>query len=284
MQNVGFTVGMLVAYQMFASRLSQPVLRLVGLWQEFQQAAIAVARLGDIMNAPVEPHTLQPSRSASAHGTIVVTDLSFRYSEHRPYLYERLSFRVEAGACMAIIGPSGCGKSTLAKLMQGFYVPSHGEIRVGGRDTQNLSANELRQFFGVVPQETTLFSGTLYENLVLSNPHATFEQVIQACRMAEIHETIERLPEGYQTQIGEHGVGLSGGQKQRVAIARALLKRPKILIFDEATSNLDPHTASLFAKTVNHLAGKVTMLFIAHELPAGLKVDGVINLESARLT
>lgn len=284
MQNAGFTVGMLVAYQMFASRLSQPVLRLVGLWQEFQQAAIAVTRLGDIMNAPVEPYSLQPSRSAAAHGTIEVTDLSFRYSEHLPYLYERLSFKVEAGTCMAIMGPSGCGKSTLAKLMQGFYIPVHGQIRVGGRDTQNLTANELRQFFGVVPQETRLFSGTLYENLVLANPHASFEQVIRACRMAEIHDTIERLPEGYQTQIGEHGVGLSGGQKQRVAIARALLKRPKILIFDEATSNLDQPTAEQFAATVNHLKGSVTMIFIAHQMPRGLKIDGRLELDPLRRT
>jgi subfamily B ATP-binding cassette protein HlyB/CyaB len=176
------------------------------------------------------------------------------------------------------MGPSGCGKSTLAKLMQGFYTAEHGQIRIGGRDTQSLSANELRQFFGVVPQETRLFSGTLYENLVLSNPHASFDQVMRACRMAEIHDTIEQLPQGYQTQIGEHGVGLSGGQKQRVAIARALLKRPKILIFDEATSNLDQRTAEQFAATVNHLKGSVTMLFIAHQLPRGLKTDGSLEL------
>ena len=229
MRNVGFTVGMLVAFQMFASRLSQPMLRLVGLWQEFQQAAIAVKRLGDIMNAPVEPYSLTPSRSAAAEATVEISDLSFRYSEHLPYLYEHLDLKVEAGTCVAIMGPSGSGKSTLAKLMQGFYLPSHGQIQIGDRDTRNLSANELRQSFGVVPQDTTLFSGTIYDNLVLANPHATFEQVVQACKMAEIHDTIEQLPEGYQTQIGEHGVGLSGGQKQRIAIARALLKRPKIL-------------------------------------------------------
>jgi subfamily B ATP-binding cassette protein HlyB/CyaB len=138
--------------------------------------------------------------------------------------------------------------------------------------------NELRSHFGVVPQETTLFSGTIYENLVLANPHATFEQVIQACKMAEIHDVIEQLPEGYQTLIGEHGAGLSGGQKQRIAIARALLKRPKILIFDEATSSLDSPTAEQFAKTVNQLKGKVTMLFIAHQLPSGLQVDEVVKL------
>jgi subfamily B ATP-binding cassette protein HlyB/CyaB len=282
MQNTGFTVGMLVAYQMFAGRMSQPLLRLVGLWQEFQQAAIAVKRLGDVMNAPAEPHSIVPSRSSPASATVEVSDVSFRYSDHAPLLYEHLNVKVDAGACAALIGPSGCGKSTLAKLMQGFYLPTHGHIRVGGRDTRHMAANELRQHFGVVPQETLLFAGTVYENLTLANPHATFDQVVQACRMAGIHETIEGLPEGYQTTVGEHGIGLSGGQRQRIAIARALLKRPRILIFDEATSNLDSVTAEQFARTINQLRGKVTMLFIAHQLPRALKVDQIVDLGGSK--
>jgi subfamily B ATP-binding cassette protein HlyB/CyaB len=280
MQNVGFTIGMLVAFQMFAGRLSQPVLRLVGLWQEFQQAAIAVKRLGDIMNMPSEPHTLVPGRASTELVEVDVQDLAFRYGESLPYLYERLNVRLRPGACVALTGPSGSGKSTLARLMQGFYTPSEGRILVNRRDTRSLAANELRGHFGVVPQETVLFSGTIYDNLILANPHATFQQVIQACRMAEIHEVIERLPDGYQTAIGEHGVGLSGGQRQRLAIARALLKRPRVLIFDEATSNLDQDTAEQFGRTVNQLKGRVTMLFIAHQLPRGLQVDEVIRLGS----
>jgi subfamily B ATP-binding cassette protein HlyB/CyaB len=279
MQNTGFTVGMLVAYQMFASRVSQPMLRLVGLWQEFQQAAVAVKRLGDIMDAPAEPYSVMPARSAPAPGAIEVVDLSFRYSEDTPLIYEHLTFRIEAGTCVAIVGPSGSGKSTLAKLMQGFYAPTHGEIRIAGRSTQHLAANELRVTFGVVPQDTTLFSGTVYDNLAVANPHASFDEIVHACRLAEIHRTIEELPRGYQTPIGERGVGLSGGQKQRVAIARALLKRPQVLVFDEATSNLDRDTAEHFAATISRLKGKVTMLFITHDVPQALHVDGVIRLE-----
>ena len=281
MQNDGFTVGMLVAYQMFAGRLSQPVLRLVGLWQEFQQAAIAVKRLGDIMNAPAEPYSLMPSRAASNDGSVEVEAVAFRYADEAPYLYEELSFTIAAGACIAVSGASGSGKSTLAKLMQGFYMPTHGRIRVGGRDTRTLAANELRQSFGVVPQETVLFSGTIYDNLSIANAHASFDQIVQACRMAEIHSTIEALPHGYQTEIGEHGVGLSGGQKQRIAIARALLKRPKILVFDEATSNLDRETSEHFAKTINQLKGRVTIVFISHQVPGALEVDATIPLGHA---
>jgi subfamily B ATP-binding cassette protein HlyB/CyaB len=273
-----FSIGMLVAFQMFASRLSGPMLRLVGLWQEFQQADIAVKRLGDIMNAPAEPYSLIPSREAGGRGEVEIRDVSFRYNEDRPYLYRDLNLTLKPGQCVALMGPSGSGKSTLAKLLQGFYQPSDGAISIDGRDTRYLSANELRRNFGVVPQETVLFSGTIYDNLILASPHATFEQVIQACRMAEIHSTIEQLPQGYQTEIGERGVGLSGGQKQRLAIARALLKRPKILIFDEATSSLDQATAEHFGRTINQLKGKITMLFIAHQLPKGLKVDEVVML------
>jgi len=278
MQNTGFTIGMLVAFQMFASRLSQPMLRLVGLWQEFQQAAIAVKRLGDIMDAPAEPYSLIPARANANLGRIEIQKLAFRYADDRPYLFDALDMTIKPGECIALMGPSGSGKSTLAKLLQGFYQPVNGQIKIDGQDIRHLSANELRQNFGVVPQETTLFSGTIYENLILANPHASFQDVAQACKLAEIHQTIEELPQGYQTQIGEHGVGLSGGQKQRIAIARALLKRPKVLIFDEATSNLDQHTAEQFARTVNLLKGQATMLFITHQVPTGLMVDEVITL------
>ena len=145
-------------------------------------------------------------------------------------------------------------------------------------------ANELRNYFGVVPQETVLFSGTLYDNLLMANPHATFDQVVHACRMAEIHDVIEALPQGYQTEIAERGAGLSGGQKQRLSIARALLKQPRILIFDEATSNLDTATAEHFAATVNQLRGKATMLFITHALPKNLQVDEVVRIGAGSLT
>jgi ATP-binding cassette, subfamily B, bacterial HlyB/CyaB len=282
MRNDGFTIGMLVAFQMFASRMSQPMLRLAGLWQEFQQASIAVRRLGDVMDAPAEPYALIPSRAADGKGEIRISDLSFRYSTGHPLLYKGLHLALKPGKLTVLTGPSGCGKSTLAKLMLGFYQPTDGHITIDGRDIRHLSANELRQYFGVVPQETYLFSGTIYENLIAANPNAAFDDVVQACKIAEIHEFIEKLPKGYATELGEHGVGLSGGQKQRLAIARAALKRPRVLIFDEASSNLDAPTAERFAHTVNQLRGNVTMLFIAHQLPRGLQVDEVFTLSAEK--
>ncbi len=277
-----FTIGMLVAFQMFASKLSQPLMRLVGLWQQFQQARLSVQRLGDLMDTPAEPYRLLPTRAQrrdAAHSALIdIQQLAFRYADDRPYLYENLNLSIRAGECVALMGPSGCGKSTLARLLQGFYAPTRGAIVIDGIDTRYLSANELRSHFGVVPQETVLFSGTVLDNLLAANPRATFDEVAAVCRMAEIHSVIEQLPQGYQTEIGERGAGLSGGQRQRIAIARALLKRPRVLIFDEATSNLDQATAESFAHTVEQLRGEVAILFITHAPIGTLRFDRVIRL------
>ena len=279
MNGTTLTIGMLVAFQMFASRISQPMLRMVGLWQQWQQTRMSIARLGDIMNAPAEPYSLKPRRLPGAGaGSIEVEGLAFRYGEQLPFLYEQFNFSLQPGQLVALMGPSGSGKSTLAKLLQGFYAPTQGRIRVDGIDINHLSANELRSTYGVVPQETVLFSGTILDNLKLANPYATFEQVVAACQMAEIHTMLEALPNGYQTEIGERGVGLSGGQRQRLAIARALLKGPKVLIFDEATSSVDAATAEQLGRTISALKGRATILFIAHMMPKSLQVDRVVRI------
>ena len=279
-----FTIGMLVAFQMFAGKLSQPVMRLVGLWQQFQQARLAVKRLADLMDVPAEPYSVRPVRAArqaqSDRPLIAVDRLAFRHADDRAYLYEDLSVEIRAGECVAIRGPSGCGKSTLARLLQGFHPPTRGAIRIDGIDTRHLAANELRATFGVVPQETVLFSGTLLENLQLAHPGATFDEIVAACRMAGIHEVIERLPQGYDTAIGERGAGLSGGQRQRLSIARALLKRPRVLLFDEATSNLDAAATDGIVATISALRGRVTIVVISHAPLNGLRFDRVVDLSA----
>lgn len=284
MNNTDFSIGMLIAFQMYAGKVSQPMLRLVGLWQQFQQANLSVQRLGDLMNAPTEPYSVSPSRLREGKGQIDIEALSFRYADDRPFLYQNFNLKVAPGKVVAIMGPSGSGKSTLTKLLQGFYQPASGTIKIDGNDIRYLSANELRHYFGVVPQETVLFSGTIYDNLMMANPHTTFDQIVHACKMAEIHSAIEALPQGYQTEIGERGVGLSGGQKQRLSIARALIKQPRILVFDEATSSLDSNTAEHFATTINQLKGKVSMLFITHAMPKSLQVDEVVRIGHGSLS
>ncbi len=265
MKGDAFTIGMLVAFQQFAQRVVQPLLKLSGLWQQFQQIRVSVAQLGDIMNTPTERYSPLKSSLSPAQGHLVVEGLAFRYSDDSPMLYENLSFEVKPGEIVLITGPSGCGKSTLTKIIQGMYRQTKGVVRLDGRDIRSMSVNELRSQMGVVPQESVLFSGTLLENLLEAAPSVPFEQVVKACQMAGIHDVIQAMPEGYQTKVGERGVGLSGGQRQRMAIARALLKKPKLLIFDESTSGLDEKSANGIIKSITQLSDKgISVLIIAH--------------------
>jgi subfamily B ATP-binding cassette protein HlyB/CyaB len=281
MQNEGFTVGMLVAFQMFAGRMSQP--------HAAPRRPVAGIPAGQHRRQAPGRHPRHAAGTAHAHpareqaeqqGPARPGEPGFRYSASiTPGSTATSNSRFKPGHLTVVMGPSGCGKSTLAKLMLGFYQPTEGHIALDGKDIRHLAANELRATFGVVPQETVLFSGTLYDNLVMAHPHASFEDVIARLQGAEIHEVIEQAAERLSDGDRRTGDGLSGGQRQRIAIARALLKRPKILIFDEAVSNLDQQTAEHFAKTINKLKGKVTMIFITHQIPRGLAVDEVFSFE-----
>jgi subfamily B ATP-binding cassette protein HlyB/CyaB len=275
------TIGGLIAFQMFANRLIGPVLRITGLWQEFQQVDIAVRRLADIMDVPCEPHDLTSPRMSAARGQIECKQLGFRYDARRAWVFRRLDLNIRAGECIALIGPSGSGKSTLVRLLQGFYAPTEGTLMIDGVDADSYAANERRRIFGVVPQECRLFSGTILQNILDAEPTASVEEAMTACRLARIHDAIQALPDGYLTRIGENGVGLSGGQKQRIAIARALIRRPRVLVLDEATASLDPELQGQIVDTVNDLRGKVAVLLVAHRLPERLCHDGVVKLDGA---
>ncbi|MDO8416589.1 MAG: peptidase domain-containing ABC transporter [Agitococcus sp.] len=278
MQGAVLTIGMLVAFQMFAQRVAQPLLKLSGVWQQFQQIRISVGQLGDIMNVSTEAYSPLITSLAPVRGHFKVENLSFRYGPQSPLLYENLSFEVQPGQVLLITGPSGSGKSTLTKVAQGLYAPAGGLVRMDGRDIRAMAVTELRSYLGVVPQESVLFSGTILDNLLESAPRADFKQVAEACQLAGIHDAIEALPKGYQSTIGERGTGLSGGQRQRLAIARALLRSPRVLLFDESTSGLDAVAEEHVAQAVNRLRGKVTILFIAHKVPAALIVDAHVQL------
>jgi subfamily B ATP-binding cassette protein HlyB/CyaB len=242
---------------------------------------VSVRRLGDIMDVPAEPIAAAPARASSGAGRVVCSGLGFRH-DGRPWLLRETSFTIEPGECVALVGASGTGKSTLARLLLGFYLPTEGRIAIDGVDITHMAANELRGYFGMVPQECRLFSGTLLRNLLDANPAATFADAVEACKAARVHSVIEAMPQGYLSLVGEMGIGLSGGQKQRLAIARALLKRPRVLIFDEATSSLDADLAAALIETINALRGSISILFIAHECPAALRCDRLVRLSASR--
>jgi ATP-binding cassette, subfamily B, bacterial HlyB/CyaB len=278
------SVGELVAFNMLAGRVSTPVLRLAQIWQDFHQARLSVARLGDILNTPAEP-TFNPGRAAlpAIRGDITFEHVTFRYRVDGPEVLHDVSFNVPAGQIVGIVGPSGSGKSTLAKLIQRLYVPESGRVLVDGVDLAMVDTAWLRRQLGVVLQENVLFNRSVRDNIALADPAMPMEQVIAAATLAGAHEFILALPEGYDTIVGERGSSLSGGQKQRIAIARALITNPRILIFDEATSALDYESERVIQQNMQEIAKGRTVFIIAHRLSTVRRTDRIITIEAGRV-
>ncbi len=276
MRGGDFTIGMLVAFQMFAARVSQPVLRLAGLWQQFQQAAIAVRRLADVVDVPAEPRSGVRAVGQGA-ARLTFAGVGFRHGEG-DWLLRGLDLDVSPGECVVITGPSGCGKSTLCRLAAGFAFPGEGAVLLDGRDTRTLACDTLRGALGIVPQDTVLFAGSILDNLVLARPHASAEEIERACRRAGVHDAITALPEGYRTRLGERGIELSGGQRQRLALARALLRGPRLLLLDEPLSQLDATSAAEVCAAICSLKGATTIVVVSHVLPPTLAADRVVRL------
>ena len=262
-----FTVGQLVACRMLSGRVSGPVLRLVQLWQEYQQAALSVKRIGDIFNTAPEP-ILNQNQAAlpKLEGKIVFDKVHFRYNPQGGEVIKGMSFEIESGTIVGVVGRSGSGKSTISKLIQRLYIPEGGKISIDGMDISLVNPAMLRKQIGVVLQENFMFNGTVAENISIHCPTASMEQIIHCAKIAGAHDFILELPNGYHTVIGEKGMGLSGGQKQRVAIARAILANPRILIFDEATSALDYESESIIQNNLKEICKGRTVLIIAHRL------------------
>jgi len=219
---------------------------------------------------------------AASRGHIVFDRVSFAYDPRRPIL-EEVSFEVPAGRTVAIVGPSGGGKSTIARLLFRFYDAGSGAITIDGQDIRDVTQLSLRQAIGVVPQDTVLFNDTLYYNIAYGRAGATPAEVEQAARLARLHDFIQRLPEGYQTRVGERGLKLSGGEKQRVAIARVILKQPSVLIFDEATSALDSHTEQEIQVSLREVSVERTTVVIAHRLSTVVDADEILVLDGGRI-
>src|SRR5262245_14325777 len=278
------SVGELVAFNMLAGRVSTPVLRLAQIWQDFHQARLSVARLGDILNTPAEP-TFNPGRATlpAIRGDITFEHVTFRYRVDGPEVLHDVSFHVPAGQIVGIVGPSGSGKSTLAKLAQRLYVPESGRVLVDGVDLAVIDAAWLRRQLGVVLQENVLFNRSVRDNIALADPAMPIEQVIAAAKLAGAHEFILELPESYDTIVGERGSSLSGGQKQRIAIARALVTNPRILIFDEATSALDYESERVIQQNMQEIAKGRTVFIIAHRLSTVRRTDRIITIDAGRV-
>ena len=283
--NGTLTIGELVAFNILAGRVSTPVLRLAQMWQDFHQARLSVARLGDILNTPAEP-TFSPGRAAlpAIRGDVVFDHVTFRYRIDGPEVLHDVSFNIPAGQVVGIVGPSGSGKSTLAKLVQRLYVPESGRVLVDGVDIAMVDTTWLRRQLGIVLQENILFNCSIRDNIALSQPSAPIEQVIAAATLAGAHEFILELPEGYDTVVGERGSSLSGGQRQRIAVARALLCKPRILIFDEATSALDYESERIIQHNMAQIADGRTVFIVAHRLSTVRFADRILTLDHGRLT
>ena len=278
------TVGELVAFNMLAGRVSQPVLRLAQMWQEFHQAKLSVERLGDILNTAPEPK-FNPARAAlpAIRGDVTFDHVLFRYRIDGPEVLHDVSFSVSAGQVIGIVGPSGSGKSTVAKLIQRLYIPERGRVLVDGVDLAMVDTSWLRRQVGSVLQENVLFNQSIRDNIALPDPSMPIEQVVEAAKLAGAHDFILELPEGYDTVVGERGASLSGGQRQRIAIARALVTNPRILIFDEATSALDYESERVIQDNMQRIAQGRTVFIIAHRLSTVRRSNRIITIDRGRL-
>src|SRR5437764_1935403 len=278
------SVGELVAFTVLSGRVTQPVLRLAQMWQDFHQARLSVQRLGDILNTTPEP-TFNPARAAlpAIRGDIAFEHVTFRYRIDGPEVLSDVSFHVPPGQIVGIVGASGSGKSTLAKLVQRLYIPESGRVLIDGTDIAMADPAWLRRQIGVVLQESVLFNRSVRENIALADPAMPMERVIAAANLAGAHEFILELSEGYDTIVGERGSTLSGGQRQRIAIARALVTDPRILIFDEATSALDYESERIGQQNMKDIANGRTVLVIAHRLSTVRAADRIVTLDRGRL-
>lgn len=278
------TVGELIAFQMMASQLIAPVMRLISMWQYFQQTRVSMERLGDIMNEEREP-AFNPGRTTlpNIKGQIALEHVSFRYTEEGGNVLENFGVSIGAGMKVGIVGRSGSGKSTLTKLIQRLYLPDSGRIMIDGVDIAQVEPAWLRRQIGVVLQDSMLFGGTIEENIRIACPNATHEDVVRAATLAGAAEFIEELPHKYDTFVGERGSLLSGGQRQRISIARALILNPAIMIFDEATSALDYESESIIMNNLEQIAEGRTMLMIAHRLSTVQGCDAIIMLDHGRI-
>ncbi len=280
--NQQLTIGQLVAFNMLIGNVLGPFQRLAGLWNQLQEIVISTERINDVIQAePEEDLQNKPRQSLrKLQGRIRFENVTFRYhSQNDTNVLQNLSFEIQPEQTVAVVGRSGSGKTTLSKLILGLYLPTEGKVLIDGLDVTTISLRSLRSQFGVVSQDTFLFGGTVRENISIAYPQASIEEIIDAARLAGADEFIQKLPLGYETQIGEGGGMLSGGQRQRLAIARALLGNPRFILLDEATSHLDSESERIIQNNLKTILKGRTSLIIAHRLSTIRNADLILVLD-----
>ncbi|MFA0019953.1 peptidase domain-containing ABC transporter, partial [Vibrio splendidus] len=275
------TIGQLIAFNMMTNHIAQPLSRMVELWGQFIQTRVALEKLGDMLNLPVEQHT--GNDTIAFQGAISFKNILFRYQPDIPPTLDNLSLEIQAGETLGVVGTSGSGKSTLARLLLRLYSPEKGLITVDNTPLNQIGIQQLRQQIGIVLQENYLFNKSVCENIAQSKPEASLEEVIEAAKLSGAHEFIMKLPTGYDTILAEGGQSLSGGQRQRLAIARTLLSAPKIMILDEATSALDDESQALIQSNMANIAKGRTVITIAHRLSTVRDCDRIVVLHQGNI-
>ena len=278
------TVGQLIAFRIISGYVTSPIMRLAQLWQNFQETALSLERLADIVDHPEEAEQDRQNIPMPAiKGRVKYDSVSFRFKKTGPLQLSKVDLDIAPGQFVGIVGGSGAGKSTLTKLLSRLYEPESGRILVDGYDIHKVELYSLRRQVGVVPQDTLLFDGTIQENIALTNPDATTEEIIAAAQIAAAHEFIMTLPSGYNTRVGERGSSLSGGQRQRIAIARTVLQQPAMLVLDEATSALDYSTEQQVSRNLKEAFHDRSVFFITHRLGTIKNADTIVMMDSGSI-
>ncbi|MGF1590061.1 MAG: peptidase domain-containing ABC transporter [Pleurocapsa sp.] len=278
------TLGQLIAFRIIAGYVTSPVMRLATLWQNFQETALSLERLADIVDHPEEGEEDRNNIPMPAiKGRVKYDNLSFRFKSSGPLQLKNVTTEFAPGTFVAIVGESGAGKSTMTKLLSRLYEPEGGRILVDGYDINRVELYSLRRQIGVVPQDTLLFEGSILDNIALTNPDATTEEIIAAAQIAAAHDFIMTLSNGYNTRVGERGSSLSGGQRQRIAIARTILQAPAMMVLDEATSALDFSTEQEVSRNLKEALKGRTVFFITHRLGTIKNADTIVMMDAGSI-
>jgi len=278
--NGELTLGQLIAFRIISGYVTQPLLRLSSIWQNIQELKVSFERLADVINTPLESNDTDQAKIPlpPIHGLVRFDDVSFSFNASAPPVLKHINLDVESGTFVGIVGQSGSGKSTLMKLLPRLYRPSSGRIMIDNYDIDKVELYSLRRQIGIVPQDPLLFSGTISENIALTQPDADSDEIVRAAQLSCAHDFIMELPNGYSTNVGERGSNLSGGQRQRIAIARTLLGRPKLLVMDEATSALDYDTERRVCNNLVEALHDCTVFFITHRLSTIRRADRIVMM------